>query len=83
MQIIMPPDPPVIAELVALRAEVARLRDLEQVVKKGRHAFNDMNKAGKTLIDFFNCWLDQAEDENARLRAKMSFASAIMEKRET
>lgn len=35
-------------------------RDLESFVREGRHGLNDLNPQGKTILDFFNCWLDEA-----------------------
>lgn len=39
-----------------------KLAAAEAILKNGRYAFNDLNERGKTILDFFNVWLDQSQD---------------------
>lgn len=52
--------------------------DLENIVQLGRHNLNDLNEHGKTILDFFNVWLDQARDEATALRRKIEFVKEMM-----
>lgn len=38
----------------------------EELLKAGRHAFNDANPNGKTILDFMNCWADQDKEVIAK-----------------
>lgn len=52
--------------------------DAVALLKSGRLMFNDSNPLGKTLIDFMNCWLDEKEAENKRLRYVISEIEKIV-----
>jgi hypothetical protein len=61
-----------------MTTDIARLRELErerdearELLRLGRHAFDNLNRHGKTILDMFNVWLDQYED-----RAKKAEAAA-------
>lgn len=43
---------------------------LAEVVQAGRYKFSNLNDHGKTILDFFNVWLDQKEDELHKLRSQ-------------
>lgn len=47
-----------------------------EILKNGRHAFNDLNKLGKTILDFQNVWLDQARDGERKAKAERDSLSA-------
>jgi hypothetical protein len=47
-----------------------------RLLKEGRHAFDDLNPRGKTIVDFLNVWLDQANDARVRLAAELAAAEA-------
>jgi len=69
------------ARIAALEAENARLRKLEALTKEGRHAFNDQNEAGKTIVDFLNCWLDQEKARAEIAERQLAEARRAMELR--
>lgn len=54
-----------------------RLLRLEEFFKLNRHSLNDIQAHGKTILDFFNHWLDASEAQNAKLRGKLEFAKEL------
>ncbi len=46
--------------------------ELGKVMMAGRHALNNLSAHGATIIDFFNCWLDQALEENNKLKNNLT-----------
>lgn len=67
------------AQVASLEAENARLRKLEALTKEGRHAFNDQNEAGKTIVDFLNCWLDQEKARAETAERQLAEAREALE----
>ena len=53
-----------------------------RVLKEGRHTFNDLNQNGKTIFDFLNVWLDQANTANGKLAAELEALKARAEQAE-
>lgn len=66
------------AQVASLEAENARLRKLEALTKEGRHAFNDQNEAGKTIVDFLNCWLDQEKARAETAERQLAEARRVL-----
>lgn len=71
-----PPLHPVICDRAADVLE--KFLALGQVMMAGRQAWVMQNEHGKTLLDFFNVWLDHAEDRNAKLQSEVESLKAAI-----
>jgi hypothetical protein len=72
------------AEYIAkLEQENARLKILEEIIKHGgRYVLNNCVENGKTILDFMNCWLDQARKRAETAEHKLTILCTLRPREE-